>query len=941
MKTLVVIFLSLFCLHTSSVAQEHILLKTLSVKSSDGLGHYAICKDLHADRLAAVHYLDLGLMIDGSLKELQLEQKDVYAAGASIVTSNGDVYPIDSMQVYMGGVAGASHSMVTLVLTADHVQAIIAYDGVTYELTTEASYYKLYQSTRPDDYAHECYDTGKRMPMQKVPAGYKMMTGDCIEVYTEVDYQSYLDLGSSVSAVNSWVIQIMAPVVRAYDKYSIPIMVSEVFVWTTPDPYTGSDPLSVLNQFINQRQNNYNGRVAQLLTTRPIGGGVAEGIGGLCGNYPQTPSPYLVAGNLDLTILPLPSYTSAVQLVAHELGHVIGARHTHACVWNGNNTQIDDCGNEHAVATGGFPEGSACYDAQLPVLPPNGSGTIMSRCELTSATVDLSLGFDPQVGALLNAAYTASSCQTGVTCSTFPPGNNVCERAIHVPVKNSCIADEFDNILASSSGATPAFSCGSAGIAEDVWFTTTVPLSGEVTIETTQLAGGLTDMLVQVYTGTCSALSTVACDDNSGTGSHGRVVLTARPPGETLWIRLVDSGSNQQGSFGLCIYDDNLGCHPSYDGLVALYNATNGQSWLDRSGWEAGAAGSNCDVCTWYGVVCDIQDRVVQLRLNDNNLVGNLPTVLDGLDHSQWIDLGQNSLTGLLPAWLADLDEVIVLDLGNNGMGGSIDVIADMDDLSVIYLNDNAFTGSLPPALPLGSLPNVVDLSNNNLAGCLPTSYTTMCLGSVDLSGNAALSNDNFATFCSDGLGGDFDGDGFCSGSLANGDCLDDDPASYPGAPEICDGYDNDCNGTADDGVSTTATWQGNSGMWDLPGNWSPVAVPTACTDVVIPSGSVLVSGATDARARSLLISGGVLTIDGTTEVRGSSSDGAVVMGAGQLVVNGPLRIFDAAGTGLEVVGSLIQTDSILISGSGVDQHMFVAPNASVSLSGSLIVLRR
>lgn len=44
----------------------------------------------------------------------------------------------------------------------------------------------------------------------------------------------------------------------------------------------------------------------------------------------------------------------------------------------------------------------------------------------------------------------------------------------------------------------------------------------------------------------------------------------------------------------------------------------------------------------------------------------------------------------------------------------------------------------------------------------------------------------------------DCDGDGF---SPADGDCDDDAPSVYPGAPAVCgDELDNDCNGFVDEG---------------------------------------------------------------------------------------------------------------------------------------------
>jgi len=63
----------------------------------------------------------------------------------------------------------------------------------------------------------------------------------------------------------------------------------------------------------------------------------------------------------------------------------------------------------------------------------------------------------------------------------------------------------------------------------------------------------------------------------------------------------------------------------------------------------------------------------------------------------------------------------------------------------------------------------------------------------------------------------DADQDGF---GLCAGDCDDDEAAAFPDNPEVCDSIDNDCNGQADDGLDTDEDGDG----YFLPGSCSQPA---------------------------------------------------------------------------------------------------------------------
>lgn len=219
----------------------------------------------------------------------------------------------------------------------------------------------------------------------------------CVTMYFELDYNLYTSNGSNTTTTTNWMTSVFNNVQTLYTNDGITISLKSMFIWTTQDPYSGTGSSDYLYQF-NSVRPVFDGDVGQLLGIDPGGlGGVAVGINGLCSQNNFSYSDVSFSYNT------VPTYSFTIMVIAHEFGHLLGSRHTHACSWNGNNTAIDGCGQQ-----AGYTEGN-CATGPIPSTTEKGS--IMSYCHLISGVgINFNNGFGPQPASRILNAVNSGQC---------------------------------------------------------------------------------------------------------------------------------------------------------------------------------------------------------------------------------------------------------------------------------------------------------------------------------------------------------------------------------------------------------------------------------------------------------------------------------------------------------------------------------------------------
>ncbi len=350
-------------------------------------------------------------------------------------TENNDqvIEHIKPPLTYHGIVDGEQkRNNVVLTVNDDYISLIATLQDKTIQITkadeTIKNSYRLYNSDKIQfpKTAQDCGTTETPFTVppssQKLTSNSKITGGPkCVNVFVDCFDSLYYWRGSNTQQTINYVYELFNAVATGYANEQVTVQISGINVWTTADPYRGDTRENARDDLAANYKDNFWGNICVGLdySTNAPRSGVAS-IGIVKGLPVNTCQVYTVAKNefayCDLnyttiaTVKDFPNGANttgaAIYLVMHEIGHLLGSRHTHWCGWKLTSNPdtygpIDNCAPaENGPCAAGAP-------------PPANGGTIMSYC-LGNATasdfVSFNNGFGPLPGNAIRDYIANNAC---------------------------------------------------------------------------------------------------------------------------------------------------------------------------------------------------------------------------------------------------------------------------------------------------------------------------------------------------------------------------------------------------------------------------------------------------------------------------------------------------------------------------------------------------
>ncbi|KAM7521232.1 hypothetical protein LguiB_020194 [Lonicera macranthoides] len=173
--------------------------------------------------------------------------------------------------------------------------------------------------------------------------------------------------------------------------------------------------------------------------------------------------------------------------------------------------------------------------------------------------------------------------------------------------------------------------------------------------------------------------------------------------------------------------------------LLKLKTSMLGPSSSGLQDWKGDNSSSPSAHCSFTGVTCDEDLRVISLNVTNIPLFGTIPPEIGLFNKLVNLTLYCDNLTGPLPMEMSSLTSIKYINLSTNTFVGQFpgNIVIDMTELQAFDVYNNNFTGNLPMEFVKLNKLKALKLGGNFFTGEIPEAYSQIqTLEVLDLQGN-------------------------------------------------------------------------------------------------------------------------------------------------------------------------------------------------------------